>query len=313
MFTVIVPADPDRRARAATVLREGRDGTIWVGTNKGLYRLTHSNGRSSMEHIEIGIPHAYPEQRMVGDVLEDAHGSLWIAAPSGLYRRWPDGTSARYTAHDGLPHEYVHDLLEDHEGRLWAGTLLNGFFRFAADDTRHPPVVDLRFTYPRDLSTSWVFQLFETSDRRFWIATARGLVEFLRHGDEPGGRFRSYTTRNGLSYHDITAVTEDAGGNLWLGTNHLGAMKMARDGFTTFGGQDGIVTVNAIFEDAEGSVCFRGSVLGDARTSVFEGGKLDLLSADRGSYYTRLGCFDGEGFVWFTPSAATPAGLDANS
>jgi ligand-binding sensor domain-containing protein len=126
-----------------------------------------------------------------------------------------------------------------------------------------------------------VSQLFETSDRRFWMATARGLVEFLRTGAERAARFRSYSEQSGLSNFDITAINEDLGGSLWLGTNSVGAMKLSRHGFVTYGAQDGIRIVNATFEDRAGNVCFRGSVVGDARTSVFEGAKLDLLAARR--------------------------------
>src|SRR5713226_5402183 len=39
MFTVIVPEDQDRRARAITVLLEDRNGTIWCGTLNGLAKL----------------------------------------------------------------------------------------------------------------------------------------------------------------------------------------------------------------------------------------------------------------------------------
>ena len=305
MFTV-VPDDGDHRARIITVLREGRDGTIWAGTHNGLYRLEHANGRRSLRPVDVHIPHEYPEQRIVADVVDDAHG-LWIAAPGGLYRRWPDGSAARYTRRDGLPHEYLSDLLEDHEGRLWVGTRLGGFFRLSVDGSRRAPVVDLRFSFP-ELPTDWVFQLFETSDRRFWVATARGLVDFLRTGAEQGPRFRTYSERSGLSYFDITAVNEDLGGNLWLGTNTAGAMKLTRNGFSTYGVQDSIRTVNAIFEDRAGTVCFRGTVLGDTRTSVFEGAKLDLLMPQQSVMHSRLGCFNGQHFDWFKPAAVTNMG-----
>ena len=280
MFAVVGPAVEDQRARTITVLLEGRDGTIWAGTNNGLFRLEGAKGRRSLRRVEIGIPHETSEQSVIQDLLEDADGSLWIAAPSGLYRRWSDGGAARYTGRDGLPTEWIGDLFKDHEGRLWAGTRVNGFFRFSVDRTRKAPAVDLHFTYP-DLLTPWVYQLFETSDRRFFVATNRGLAEFFPTGDEQGRHFHLYTARNGLSYHDITALNEDLGGNLWMGTNGVGAMKLALDGFSTFDELDGIVSVNAIFEDQAGNVCFRGAVLGDERTSVFEGATLNLLRTDR--------------------------------
>jgi hypothetical protein len=203
MFTVVAPDDGEQRAKAITVLREGRDGTIWVGTNAGLYRLEHSNGRRSLRPVDVHIPNEFPEQRIIADILEDARGSLWIAGPRGLYRRWPDGSAARYTKRDGLPGDYLSDLLEDHEGHLWAATRHNGFFRFGVDTTHRAPVVDLKFTYPDSygLPTFWVFQLFETSDHRFWVATARGVAEYVPAADSLG-RFRPYAARNGLTDFD---------------------------------------------------------------------------------------------------------------
>ncbi|MGE5815808.1 MAG: two-component regulator propeller domain-containing protein, partial [Acidobacteriota bacterium] len=304
MFIVVLPAYDGRRARATTALLEAADGTLWVGTENGLYQLNRTIGGTSLRPVEIGIPSDYPEQRFVADLLEDAHGSLWVAAPSGLYRRWPDGSAARY-----MPTAYFHDLLKDHEGHLWAATRREGFFRFSADATRNSPVVDLHFTSPRDLPrTPWVFQLFETSDRRFWVATASGLLEFFPNDGNERGRFHTYTERNGLSAFEITAVNEDLGGNLWLGTTHAGAMKVTRGGFSTYGEQDAIVTVQDVFEDRAGNLGLRGAVLGDTRTSVFEGAKLDVLRGDQPSVHTRVGCFDGRRFVWFRPAAVTDLG-----
>jgi ligand-binding sensor domain-containing protein/two-component sensor histidine kinase len=303
MFTVTLPEDQDRRARAITVLLEDRNGAIWCGTQKGIFRLERTNDRIALRSVDIGIPNEYPEQGIISDLLEDRYGTVWIAAPSGLYRRWPDGNAARYTRRDGLPSEYLQDLLEDHQGQLWAGTRLGGFFRFNADDTHSPPVVAQAFTIKDGLPTTWVFQLFETSDRRFWVATGRGLVEFFPNGDEQGRRFHSYTTRNGLSYHDITALNEDLGGSLWLGTNTAGAMKLARNGFVTYDEQDALYDVGAIFADRTGSVCFKGNVLGNELTSVFEGAKLDLLNPNPPNFHQRFGCFDGQRFDWFKPRA----------
>jgi ligand-binding sensor domain-containing protein/two-component sensor histidine kinase len=314
MFTVVAVDDPSGRASAITVLREGRDGIIWAGTNNGLYRLDLRRGGHVLRPVDIHLPNAFPEQRIISDLLEDSRGSLWIAAPSGLYRRWPDGNSARYTKQDGLPADYLSDLLEDHEGHLWAGTRLAGFFRFTVDDSHRAPVVDISYEYQgpqsNDLRTSWIYQLFETADHRFWIATARGLAEFFP-GASKEPRFRDYSEVNGLTDYNITALNEDAGGNLWIGTFAAGAMKLSRGGFDNYGKQDGLGPVNDIFEDRAGRLCFKGSVAGDARTSVFEGGKLDPLSGEPPTLHIRLGCFDGKRFDWFRPEAVSKLGWNA--
>jgi len=299
MFTVIIPDDDDRRAKAISVLLEDHNGTIWCGTLKGLYRLERNDTHPALRPVDIGIPNEYPEQRFISDVLEDRHGSIWIAA-GFLYRRWPDGRTARYFKLDDLPLGGLNDLFEDHLGRLWAGTRNHGFFQFVADDANVPPRIVRRYAMRDGLLTDWVFQIFETSDHRYWLGTNLGLVNFFPDG-EPGKQFLSYTTQNGLSFREIIALNEDAGGNLWL-ASVAGAMKLAHEGFVTYGEQDGLVSANAIFEDSSGAVCFRGWVLGDRDTSVFEGAKLDLFHRQANSL-ERLGRFDGQRFSWFFPSA----------
>src|SRR5262249_2482421 len=61
--------------------------------------------------------------------------------------------------------------------------------------------------------------------------------------------------------------------------------------------------ISSIFGDRAGGVCFRGNVLGDERTSIFEGAKLDALGRTPDYYYVRLGRFDGQRFTWFNPAA----------
>ena len=302
MFAVVVPEDADRRARYITSLLEGHDGRVWCGTYKGLYRLDASGRQLTLLPVEIGMPGDYPEQRYINDLVEDRYGSLWIASAAGLYRRWSDGEAARYTKHDGLLEDFLHDLLLDHQGQLWVSTRSSGIFRLSFDETRALPTIAFTLT-PRDFTQSeWVNQLFETSDHKLWAATARGLLEFIPEGEAEGRQYRAYTPKNGLSDHNITTLGEDAGGNLWLGgANGTGTMRLARNGFVTYGEQDGVVMVNAIFGDRAGGVCFRGFVLGDERASIFEGGRVDLLS--EANFVPRFGRFDGQRITWFMPDA----------
>jgi ligand-binding sensor domain-containing protein/two-component sensor histidine kinase len=299
MFARVAQDDSDRHAAEITVLREARDGTVWVGTNKDLYRLERTGGHVSLQRVEIGLLNDLPEQRAIVSILEDRRGSVWIATQGGLYRRRPDGTAARYTTRDGLPGKFFSDLFEDHEGHLWATTRDAGFFQLRDDDGRSAPVVDLAFRHADGLPHDWVTQLFETSDHRFWVATWAGVAEFFPKGDPDGRRFRSYGTRNGLSELYVAGIAEDIGGNLWLNTHSVGAMKVARDGFTMYGERDGINNVNSIFEDRAGNLCFKGWVLGDARTSVLEGAKLELVTSTEPSVLPRYGCFDGRRFEAF--------------
>ena len=303
MFSGIIPSEQEGPAKAVTVLLEDHQGTIWCGTRQGLFQLVQTSEGVRLRFVDIGIPHDYALESVVSDLLEDPHGSLWITTPHGLYRRWPNGSAARYTKRDGLPDDFLSDLFLDHQGNFWVASLLGGFFNLETDESVKAPVVGAHYSIVDGLPSNWVFQLFETTDHRFWIASNLGLLEFFPTGDQQGRRFHSYTTTNGLSYREVATLSEDIGGNLWLGTNTAGAMKLSRSGFVTYDERDALVTVSAIFADRRGQVCFKGNVLGDERVSVFEGAKLDLLRRGPPTNYQRFGCLNGDRFTWFMPQA----------
>src|SRR5262249_43727749 len=153
----------------------------------------------------------------VNDLLEDTRGSLWIAGFGGLFRRQSDGTTTHFNKRDDLPDDTIHKLLEDNHGQLWVGTRYGGFFRFAVDESSGKALVTDVYRLRNRFVSDWIFDLYQTSDHRFWVATNKGLVEFFPESKGQSTRFRSYTTRNGLTYYEITALSEDPAGNLWLG------------------------------------------------------------------------------------------------
>ncbi len=301
MFKVIIPEDKDRYARAVEVLLEGGDGTLWVGTLKGLHRLERERGGYVLRPVKLGMPGEWQDQRYVMDLLEDRHGSLWVATGDGLYRRRPDGTVSHYMPRDGLPDNYVHDLFEDRRGRLWAATRHGGFFQFVTHDAQGPPIVARKYSARDGLTTDWVAQLLESSDGRFWVATDRGLAEFFPDAGEREPSFKTYTQRNGLLHYALRTLGEDAGGNLWLGSD-AGAMRLTRAGLVSYSEREGILAVFATFGDQAGRPCFRAAVFGDERRTVFEGAKSELLRPLE-NHHSRFGCFDGGRFIWLKPDA----------
>ncbi|HSD72996.1 MAG TPA: two-component regulator propeller domain-containing protein, partial [Thermoanaerobaculia bacterium] len=305
MFDVVLSEDEDRRARSITVLLEGRDGTVWCGTRKSLYRLDRRNGRFVLLPVDLGLSSEPPTGRAILDLLEDRYGTLWIASLGWLRRRWPDGTVARYTRLDGLPDDNIHDLLEDRQGRLWVATRLRGLLLLHADGSHAPPVVLRNYRAGDGLTTDWIAQIVETRDGRFWIATNNGLAEFFPDTSGRNGRFHAYTQRSGFLYYGWNTLAEDSDGNLWLGSDE-GTMKLSRDGFVGYGEQDGVLSANAVFEDLGGGVCFRASVFGNERASLFEGA-VSRFPGSVAHYHTRYGRFERQRFTWLLPDALANA------
>jgi len=287
MFSVISPgSQQDRRAKAVTVLLDDGSGAVWVGTWNGLYRLERKDGRWQMRPIDVGLQNDYSEQRVISDLVEDQWHSLWIATSDGLYRRWPDGSVARYTKQDGLPSGFLHCLLRDHRGQLWAGTREAGFFRFHADQSHRAPSFD---SYAGRAGTpQWVFQLFETSDGHLWAAGNKGFYEYFPDWVEHPGSYRAYTAREGVSFLNVSTLCQDAAGNLWLGMLGEGAARLARGGFVTYDKQDGLASASAILEDRSGGICIRGYTPDSDRP---------------GEVKQTFARFDGKRFRYFQPAA----------
>jgi ligand-binding sensor domain-containing protein/signal transduction histidine kinase len=300
MFTVFRPTVGDHYARAFTTLLQARNGTIWCGTRNGLFRLARVGEHIELLPVDISLPTRYAEERFVTALLEDRLGSLWVGAASGLYRRWPDGRTARYTRTTGLPDEYIHALLEDRHGNLWVGTRFGGLLRLAKDAGSLPPSVAHAYQRRNGFIADWIFDVHESDDGRLWVGTNAGLAEFSADDGRRERPTHLYTKRNGFIYHEITIVSNDRDGNIWLGTVN-GAMKLARNGFLTFGEDDGISMATPLIEFGSREIYFSGYALGDDRAPVFDGGKPDPY---RDQYWFSIGRFNGERFTWLTPDAA---------
>jgi ligand-binding sensor domain-containing protein len=114
--------------------------------------------------------------------------------------------------------------------------------------------------------------------------------------------------RNGLTHGYLSAIAEDAGGNVWLSTTNAGVMKLARDGFITYGRQDGIEDIGAVFADAAGNLCVRGHVLSGALERFYRGSTLAWLKKNPEAVHLRMGCMNGDGITWFHPRALANLG-----
>lgn len=251
MFAVIRPDDSDSRTRGITALAEARDGSVWCGTRKGVYRLERTDGQWRLQPIDFGMRTDFRLSQYVYDLLEDRFGSIWAATVTGLYRRSADG-GTQYERPEVLAGEFL-QLYEDRQGHLWAASKQSGFLRLGSDASPNVRVLE-HYTVRDGLPTAWINDFRETSDGRFWVATIVGLVEWLREARPGEPRFHSYGRQQGLTHDATMTLGEDAVGNLWIGTEVTGAMRLARQGFTTYYETDGLVGAMEVFEDRRGSL-----------------------------------------------------------
>jgi signal transduction histidine kinase len=252
-FTFFKIGDDEVSNRVQTILADSA-GRVWAGTQSGLYFADESaDGRRVFRRIELPAPPEAHAQTpgdvspaaFVNSLLEDAEGSVWVGASTGLFRHTSDG---RVLAYAVAPNG-VSSLGTDREGRLWVGfgdglavvrpeplAALVAPVAWRVKSTReetHWPDGRLRLpeaegeacVYGADegLTRNSVWAMRQTGDGRVWILTRyAGLLVY------DGGRLRRYTNEQGLLGNIHNAVEVDAAGNVWVGTESYGALKIAR-------------------------------------------------------------------------------------
>jgi PAS domain S-box-containing protein len=240
------------------VLHRDSAGTLWAGTDGGLFRLNDAAGEKTFRSVALDIP-AHPDiQVQVWALVQDAVGSLWIGTKFGLLRRTPDGQMTQYGIQPSAVDDNVSALVVDGNGRLWVGHR-TGLITFVPEP---PPAVNdgpsILRPLPRDarhyttedgLDNNAVVAIHHSADGLIWIRTfGPGLTRF------DGETFRTYLVGPRVG-DNIESVIVDREGNLWMGTKAGGALKIATHPWTTYGEADGLgESVSNVFENRAGEL-----------------------------------------------------------
>src|SRR3989441_4109434 len=239
-------------------LHVDRDDTLWVGTDAG-----------GLNRVKRQVFDVLEESRgsTVRSVCEDDNGGLWIgfnaiglnASGAGYLK---EGVLQRFGPGQGLLNSSVWAVFVDRKQRMWAGTL-DGLFQFRNGRFQR--------TGPADMIHAVVLAIHQDHAGRLGLGTRGGLVRW----DEQ--EWKRFTTRDGLSNNEITAIADEAEGSLWIGTRG-GGLNRLRDGqFTSFHQKDGLPSENisSLIVDEEG-VLWIGT----------DGGGLARLQRGRWTRYT---------------------------
>jgi ligand-binding sensor domain-containing protein/signal transduction histidine kinase len=173
--------------------------------------------------------------------------TAWILMGAHLCVATAPDAFAGYTRHvwqasDGLPEQTVQAFAQTRDGYLWIGTS-GGLVRF---DGLHFTVFDRQNTPA--LHENSIFCLMVSRDGTLWIGTEGGGIVRMS-----GGRFESWTTKQGLSNDFVRAIFEDASGTVWAGTDN-GLMRFQHGRFVRVDGTPAIpeLSVHAIYQDRAG-------------------------------------------------------------
>jgi ligand-binding sensor domain-containing protein len=210
-------------------LLQDREGRIWAGSEKGLFRLEAGELRP--------IP-LKPVAPSITCIYEDRRGRIWIGtANHGLYQLSDAGRVVRAVATKSTGG--VTSIHVDSRGRLWIGGLGLACFDPQTEPMRLIKYFDQAFSPVIGVRA---VALSETRDGDLWVA-GLGLA---RLSLDASGRARllTYETSEDLGREVVSTLELDSTGNLWVGLGHLGLARISPERFVRYTEADGLKSRN---------------------------------------------------------------------
>jgi signal transduction histidine kinase/ligand-binding sensor domain-containing protein len=222
-----------------------RDGSLWMGTYRGLYRL--KNGEAFSSPITRGG---------VESIVEDHDGAIWVTRTRV---RGLEGSLCRIVGNDltcyakdksdGNPASFATSLAEDGAGDIWFGCQM--LCRWNGSSISH--YMQEQMDHPSGDGVEAI------------AAGAAGSVWIAMDGVGPGLGVRQYSNGTFLSYAvpgfdgatiRAGALFVDRNQTLWVGTQSQGLYHIHDGHADHYGAAQGLTgdEVNSIYEDREGNL-----------------------------------------------------------
>jgi signal transduction histidine kinase/ligand-binding sensor domain-containing protein len=194
------------------------DGSLWIGTRRGLAHWTFAgNGQNAMRSATRKETYTQANglgSDLVGAMVRDSAGSLWIATFAGL-SRLKSGKIMNFTTADGLSSNVVTALLPRAGGSLLIGTQDHGWNLWNGE----------KFSAVKDsvLKDTSVHAILDDGQNHLWFATGKGIARcdysmtvdcthWIEFGPADGLRSR------GTAINSHPSAWRSRDGHLWFAT-----------------------------------------------------------------------------------------------
>ena len=186
---------------------EDREGNVWLGLYAG--GLACVRARTFHTVWPTGTHLA------AGSICEDAAGAMWFGTSGNTLLRWHGGDITNFTTPIEQTVGFDTTVFPDNAGRLWVGSVQNGVVILENETFTRP--------FPSAEIGTVARVIYQDRRGRVWIGNEFGLFCWEQ------GKLKRFTATDGFPAAYVLAITEDAVGNVWIGTA-LGELWKYRDG-----------------------------------------------------------------------------------
>lgn len=235
-----------------------REGTLWIGTEKGLY--AYSEAEDSMERIPL-TEKAAEGVEMVNAIYRDSRNIVWVCGEDGFFRYLP--FTGRF---EQISDKNALSVLEDSVGTIWVGLWYDGLARYNAGTNR----IDILPRIREDeevMDFLRVRSMVEDTPGIILLCTNRGLFRYSRET----GKLQKIILTAERSTDNVYSCFKDREGGIWVGTYFKGLYYLLP--------QDGTIEAYTPENTPE---CFQGSAVSsfceDTRGRIWTGAENGGLS-----------------------------------
>ncbi len=165
-------------------------GHFWFGDRDGIIEFKNNRWRV----LRSGM-------MTVRSIVRAKDGTIWAAAGTGLHAH-RDGSWVNVNAVEGLPDGAVYDVLQDHNGVIWAATSLGLARQHSEADMDTPETILNPELNPRETPPSGEIRLVFTGEDRWRHTSSRRLMYSWRVDNGP---WSSYATEAGAQLYGLAA------------------------------------------------------------------------------------------------------------
>ena len=215
--------DTEFRQSSVYAMAFDRAGTLWIGTERGLYRRTTEGAWGFLSPAD-GLPHG-----TIRVVKPADDGTVWIGTNGGGVALIDGSRVSVVSVEHGLTSNLVRAIHIDREKSVWVGTEDRGLNRLTRRaDGQGWTVAGIRRA--DGLYDDVIHQILEDDQERFWMTTNRGIfgverraLDAFASGDRRPLFSIAFNERDGMRNREANGGVQPAGvrardGRMWFPT-----------------------------------------------------------------------------------------------
>jgi signal transduction histidine kinase/ligand-binding sensor domain-containing protein len=226
-----------------------RDGMLWMGAaGQGLFRVDYGKSPGAHHEEQLSPEDHFDEKHglssdFISCVFEDREGNVWFGSSGGL-DRFRNNRIVSWSVGEGLNYDQRLGIAACADGSVWTASE-QGLQRIVGSK-----IETLGFDW---IGPGWgngVYSLFASSTGDLWVGALNGL------GHIKGTEHTPVAIAGGMELHNVTAMTQDHEGGLWLCDQLRGVARLLHDKVRIFpsGPEMPSQVVNAAVMDQLGAV-----------------------------------------------------------